>query len=134
MVRIVTCVAALLIVLATLHADDTKTNGDESLARLHEQRCTLLRENLSALEKLARQAIVRDVVVEDARLRLLHAEAEAAIDNDLRRQKQDEVLDILKSKIERVRGLLDQGITPPSDYREAQLRLVETQIKFRTAG
>ena len=133
MIRVFACVVLAVASLSILHGDDTERESTP-LANLHQARIDLLSEDLAAIGKLHRDGQATETSVDEAKIRLYLAEAEAANDVNTVHEKQAEVIRILESLVDRTKDMVDRGIAPPKTLRDTRLRLIETQIQFHSGG
>lgn len=133
MIRLVICVGIIVGFFTILQRDDD-SQPNSSLKELHRQRCELLSDDLAAIQKLHARGEATIAKLDEAKIRLFLAEAEAASDEATRQRKRGEAITLLQTIVDRTQKMVERGDATPAAYRDAQLRLIETQLLFHRGG
>ena len=133
MIQFLVCVGVVIGFFTVLQGDDASL-PNPSLKDLHEQRCELLSEDLIAIQKNHANGNASTSSLDEAKIRLILAEAEAANNEATRQLKRVEAINLLRIIVDRSQKQVEQGVASPASYRDAQVRLIETQISFHTGG
>lgn len=133
MIRVLACVGVVVGFFAVLQGDDS-WQPKSPLNELHRQRCELLSDNVAAIQKLYADGQATPSTLDEAKIRLFLAEAEAATDEATRQRKREESIALLQTMVDRTQEMVQQGDATPAAYRDAKLRLIETQLSFHSGG